>query len=148
MFGLTPFNRQAVQRSNNGFVDFYHVMDDFFNNDLLNLRDFKYDTFKVDIKEDANGYAIEAEMPGVKKEDIAIDYQNDQLIIAVQRKEEMNDEKDQYIHRERRIASMQRAISLKDVKVEGITAKLEEGILKINIPKEEVPTAKRLIEIQ
>ena len=90
MFGLTPFNRQAVQRSNNGFVDFYHVMDDFFNNDLLSLRDFKYDTFKVDIKEDANGYAIEAEMPGVKKEDIAIDYQNDQLIIAVQRKEEMN----------------------------------------------------------
>ena len=148
MFGLTPFNHQAAQRNNNTVTDFYNVMDDFFNNDFLGLRDFKYDTFKVDVKEDDNGYAIEAEMPGVKKEDIAIDYQNDQLIIAVQQKQEINDKKDHYIHRERRVASMQRAISLKDVKVEGITAKLEEGVLKINIPKEEVPKTKRLIEIQ
>ena len=47
----------------------------------------------------------------------------------------MNEEKKNYIHRERRMSSMQRSIYLADAAEDSITAKLEEGMLKINVPK-------------
>ncbi len=139
MFGLTPFNRNVATRNTNQMTDFYNVIDDFFNDSFFPLRTLRNDTFKVDIKETDKDYFIEAELPGVKKEEIQLDYKDDRLIISVQRKEEINQDKDNYIHRERRMASMQRSIYLRDINEEAIEAKLEEGVLKISIPKQENP---------
>lgn len=135
MFGLTPFNRNGLQ-NNNGVTDFYNAIDDFFNNSFMPLRDLRNDTFKVDIKEIEGAYLIEAEMPGIKKEDIQIDYHNESLIIGVKRQEEVNEEQPNYIHRERHMTAMSRSIYLKDINEQAIEAKLEEGMLKIVVPKQ------------
>lgn len=150
MFGLTPFNHNnVVQNNNKGVTDFYNAIDDFFNDSFLPFRSLRDDTFKVDIKETDKAYLIEAEMPGVKKEEINLDYRNDSLIIAVQRNEEVNEEKENYVHRERRMSSMQRSVYLRDINEEGIEAKLEDGVLKVNVPKQEsTQNPKRRIEIQ
>ena len=149
MLGLTPFNRNALQKSGGrNLMDFYNLFDEFFDENAFGLRNLKNDTFKLDVKDQETNYLVEAEMPGIKKEEITLDYQDDQLLISVRKNEEINEEKENYIHRERRTTSMQRSIYLKDVKIDGIDAKLEDGVLKIMIPKTEVSSAKRQIEIK
>lgn len=148
MFGLTPFNRNRAL-SNTGVNDFYNAIDDFFNDSFMPLRSLRNDTFKIDIKETDGAYLVEAEMPGIKKEEIQLDYYNDSLIIFVQKQEEINEDKDNYIHRERRMSAMQRSIYLKDINEEAIEAKLEDGILKVIAPKQVIAEApKHRIMIQ
>ena len=149
MFGLTPFNRNStVRRTNNEFVDFYNIIDDFFNDSFLPMRSLKNDTFKVDVKENDKEFLIEAELPGVKKEEVNLDYNDGRLVIQVKKDEQLNEEKENYVHRERRVSSMQRGIYLKNVKSDAIEARLEEGILKIVAPKLEIEEHKYRIEIK
>lgn len=149
MFGLTPFNRNNVQRTNNNeFENFYSMVDNFFNDSFFPMRNLRNDTFKIDVRDNMNEYLIEAEMPGVKKEDIKIDYNEGRLMIAVHRDEQVEEERNNYIHRERRLASMQRGVYLKNVKPDGITAKLEDGVLKIKAPKVDTGESKYQIEIE
>lgn len=149
MLGLTPFNRNQLQKQNSyDLMDFYNMFDDFFDKDFTSIRSLKNDTFKMDVKETDQHFLIEAEMPGVKKEEIQLEYQDNRLTIGVKRLEEINEEKENFIHRERRVSSMQRSIFLKDVNIQDIDAKLEDGILKVQVPKSE-PKADRIqIEVK
>ena len=150
MFGLTPFNSNLVKRRNatNDYVDFYDIIDDFFNDSFFAPRTLRNDTFKIDVQEKDSAYLVEAELPGVKKEEISVDFDDGRLNIKVQRNEEVNEEKDNYIHRERRACSMQRSLYLKDIVAKDIEAKLEEGILKIVVKKAEKPDNKLQIEVK
>jgi HSP20 family protein len=148
MFGLTPYNRNQVQkRGGRDLIDFYSIFDDFLD-DSLSKRNLRNDTFKIDVKDQEKSYLIEAEMPGIKKDEVKLDYQENRLIIGVQKQEEINEEKDNYIHRERRSSSMQRAIHLNDIDAQNISAKLEDGMLKITVPKLEPKTNKLQIEVK
>jgi len=77
-----------------------------------------------------------------------LDYQNDYLIIRAENNEEINEEKENYLHRERRCSSMQRSLYLKDIDVQKVDARLEDGVLKISLPKLEQPSSKLQIEIK
>lgn len=147
MSGLIPFNsRWGLGRS--GFEDFYNMLDDFFNNTWVPMRSFTRDTFRLDIQENDREYCIEAELPGVKKEEISLELKDDgQLTIAVEREENLEAEHKNYVHRERRYSSMQRSIYLRDAKTEGVKAKLQDGVLRIIVPKEENQGNSRRIEI-
>jgi len=143
MKGLVPFNRRNNSLMNTGFEDFYNMLDDYFT-----PRGFTRDTFKLDVQEAENGYLIEAELPGVKKEEVSLDLEDSRLTISVNR-EEFVDEKDKnYVHRERRFSSMSRAVYLPDAEREGIKAKLDNGVLTIDVKKEEKSVAPRKIEIE
>lgn len=149
MFGLTPFNRNSMQKKyNNDIVDLNDMIDDFFSDSFFPIRSLRNDTFKIDIKDNEKEYLIEAELPGIKKEEIKLDYNEGRLTIAVLRQEQINEEKENYIHRERKMASMQRCMYLKDIKAGTIEAKLEEGVLKITAQKEEKVDNRYKIEIQ
>lgn len=148
MLGLTPFGRNQIQKREDDFLDFYNMFDDFFNDRFPERRTTRKDSFKMDIKEKETEYLVEAEMPGVKKEQISIDYNDDRLIISVKQQDEINEEKENYIHRERRLSSMQRLVYLKNMDVEKIKAKLEEGVLKITVPKKEEDKGKYEIVIE
>lgn len=149
MFGLTPFNRSQIQKRNNHDVSsFYDIFDDFFNDSFFNMRSLRNDTFKIDVKDQDGSYIVEAEMPGIKKEEIQLNYQDDCLTIGVQKQEEINEEKENFIHRERRHSSMQRNLYLKDIDVKSVEAKLEDGILKIVAPKSEPTSNKLQIDIK
>lgn len=148
MLGLTPLNRNNVQRRNvNDAFDLLNIFDDFFNNDGFFGQQKNVGQFRVDLKDENDHYIVEAELPGFKKEDIKIDYEDGRLIISARKNEEIQEEKDKYIHRERKSCSMQRVIYMKDVNMDEIAAKLEDGILKIEVPKVAQTVAKKQIEI-
>lgn len=149
MFGLMP------RKNNNVVTQFFD--DDFFNNDflgdsffgrgLMNFSQAMHNQFKIDVKENDNAYTIEADLPGVSKEEIGLDYDNGTLFIAVNHNEETNGDQDGYIHRERRSMSMQRGIYVGDIDVNAIDAKLENGVLHITAPKLAIPGNQYRIEI-
>lgn len=148
MFGLTPFNRSTLQRREDEMVNFFDVMDDFFKEKMGSISSLKHDTFKVDVKEDNNKYEIDAEMPGIKKEEIDISYKDEMLTICVAKEEEKKEEKENYIHRERTSSSMSRSMYLKDADSKGIKAKLAEGVLKVTVPKKGEVSPKHQISIE
>lgn len=103
---------------------------------------------KVDIKDTENAYLIEAEMPGISKEQINIDYQNNYLTISAKSQNEVNEEKENYIRRERSSRQMSRSFYIENVKDDDIKATYEDGILKISLPKDSKAQTKKTIEIQ
>lgn len=149
MAGLVPFNKKNKEISTNtGFEDFYNVLDDFFSNDWPFRRTLTHDTFKVDVEDNGNKYLIEAEVPGIDKKDINVELNDGKLMISITRDENSESKKKNFIHRERRYSSMSRSIYLEDAKPDGIKAKLENGLLKVVVPKEEKPNNSITIDVE
>jgi HSP20 family protein len=148
MAGLIPFNRKYSAVLPTGFEDFYNVLDDFFSGGTELRRNLARDTFKLDVEETAEEFKIQAELPGVKKEEIGLELNDGKLTISVKKEENVEEEKKNYIHRERRLNSMARSIYLGDVKAEGINAGLEHGILTISVKKEQEANKTVSIEIK
>jgi HSP20 family protein len=150
MAGLIPFNRKnnSLARTDTGFEDFYNMLDDFFNDSWLPGRSLMRDTFKIDIEETDKEYQIEAELPGVKKEELDLGIEGDNISITVNRSEEVNKDEKNYIHRERRSATMSRRVRLANAKLDEAKAKLEDGVLTITIPKDEQAINSRKINIE
>jgi HSP20 family protein len=147
MAGLVPFNRNGSFLRPSGTRGFYNMLDDFFSDSFL-PRSLVFDTFKVDVKEDEKAYTVDAELPGVKKEEIGLSLNDGRLSISVQREEKVDEEKENYVHRERRYGSCERSIYLSDASPDGIEAKLEDGVLKVTVPKQDKGDGKKKIEIK
>lgn len=149
MFALTPFNRKndSIARRDDPF-GMKSFFDDFFG-DAFVPTFFAEHPMKADIRETEKEYVIEAEIPGVKKEDIKLELRDDVLTLAVEHNEETSEEKDNYIRRERKYGSYSRSFRVGNVRNEGVTAKYNDGILSVTVPKaeNEKPYANR-IEIQ
>lgn len=146
MSGLIPFNRKRNDLMNIGFDDFSNMLDDFFTGSWPIQRSLAGDTFKIDIQDNDTEYIIEAELPGVKKEDVEITLNDGRLNISVKKEEVSENKSKKYIHRERKYAQMSRSILLADADDEGIKAKLEEGVLTIQVPKKQhEDTSKRIM---
>jgi len=145
MFGLVPFRNNKISDRGN-FFDVPSIFNDFFNDSVFGFGDFH--SIRADIKENEKEYIIEAEIPGVKKEDIKLDLRDDRLTISVERSEETKEERSNYIRRERRYGSISRSFYVENVKNEDVTAKYENGILSIVLPKSETKKPNSRIQIQ
>ena len=148
---LVPFNRKNTNLARSmgtGFEDFYNVLDDFFSDSWFQGRNLVKDTFKIDIEETDAEYRIEAELPGIKKEEIDLGLEDDSLCVCVNRAEEESKDGKNYIHRERRFASMSRRIRLANANLDEIKAKLDDGVLAITVPKDDRVNTSRKIEIE
>lgn len=143
MSALIPINKSI-----RAYDDFYNVLDDFFNDAWAPRHSLLRDTFKLDVKETETVYLIEAEMPGVKKEEINLNIENEVLCISVTREENIDQEGKDYIHKERRTSSMSRNIRLANVKPDEIKATLEQGVLTVMIPKLEKADSSHKIDIE
>lgn len=150
MAGLVPFNRRRslLPQSNGRFDDFFSVMDDFFNETSPFRRSLVNQSFKLDVRENDNQYCVEAELPGVKKEEIQLELEDGRLTISVQRDETSEETKGNYIHRERRVGSMQRCLYLDGAVAEDVKASFKDGILEITVPKTAASEKKTNIEIE
>ena len=92
----------------------------------------------VNVIEDTKNYLIEVAAPGMQKKDFHISTQDDQLVIAMEKNVEANKEASHYLRREFNYSSYKQAFLLPDdVMVENISAKMEDGILTITLPKKE-----------
>ena len=137
MFHLTPFHKRetGIQRLPFGYLDIDALMENFFNDTVFPRLYSNSNLMKVDIRETAGEYIVEAELPGVKKEQISLDLSKNVLTISVQRKDEINEENERYIRKERRYGSMVRSFAVDNVIEDKATAKFENGILTITLPK-------------
>lgn len=143
MFKLTPFTNTPRRRDE--LSDFNNLIDDFFNAPFRSLR---HDTFKLDVKEEDNQYIIEADLPGVKRNEIKVSYDDQHLIIAIERDEEKEDKQENYLHRERQVCSMRRVINLPDVDKNHVKAKLEDGVLRVSAQKTTEEETSHLIDVE
>lgn len=149
MRNLTPFKRNDLDYDS-GIRNFYNMIDDFFDNSFTPSVAMKEASFKVDIQENDKEYLVEAELPGFDKKEVNVSMEDGKLTISACRNEEFDksDEKKNYIHKERRTSSMSRSMYFDDADSENIRAKLEGGILTIDVPKRENLENKRVIDIE
>ena len=124
MFELTPYARRYM-RSYNPFPE-----------------------FRTDITEKDGNYVLEADLPGVKKEDIHIDLKDDTMVISATRNNtsEEKDSEGRVIRSERSSGSYSRSFDISTVDADKITAEYVDGVLKLTMPKKqpEEPQTRRL----
>ncbi|MDY6311208.1 MAG: Hsp20/alpha crystallin family protein [Cyanobacteriota bacterium] len=93
-------------------------------------------TMPIEVSDKKNEYDIRAELPGVKKEDLDIDLNDNYLTIRAKKTEEKEEGDKSYKKSEFRYGEFSRSVYLpQDVDVDKIDAKLEHGVLKIVAPK-------------
>lgn len=141
---LVPFNRRRENMPNNFFGGFYNMLDEFFTDNWANYPSLRGNNFKVNIQENEKEYVVEAELPGVNKDEINLEFNDGRLTIFVKKEDTINEEKKNYIHRESRYSSMSRSVYLPDAKQEGAKAKLGNGVLNIIVPKDKNENARKI----
>ena len=103
----------------------------------------------VDIKEEENKLVVTTDLPGINKEDIEINLKENMLEISGKSGKEKETEEEGYIRRERSYTHFYRAVSLPtSVKEEGSTAKIENGVLTITLPKMKLEEPVKKIQIE
>lgn len=131
------------------------IFNDFFDNEWLEKRNTTSPA--VNIIENEAEFRIEVAAPGMTKEDFHVDVNPDnELVISMEKKNEEKEEdpkkKGTYLRREFSYSRFQQSLLLPDnVETEKISAKVEHGVMTIDIPKkkvEEKAPASRRIEIK
>jgi len=125
VFSLRPYRRLMENIMEAPFSDFW----------LEDFRPLSQGGMRVNLREDEEKYLLEAELPGVNKEEIILKSNDDVLTIAVKRDERIEKKDENYIVRERRYGSMSRSFYFDDVDFEKVKAKFENGILYVTLPK-------------
>lgn len=110
-------------------------------------EDFALSAWKpvVDIFDKDDAIVIHAELPGVKKEDVAIEVKDNVLTLRGERSESKEIKEDKYYRKERTFGSFHRAFSLPSaINPDTIKATFKDGILEIEIPKPEEQKPKQV----
>lgn len=113
----------------------YYLNDYFTLIDSPLLKEREY--MKTDIREYQNKYIMEIDLPGLRKEDISINYENGYLTIKAAKNIELKTEA--YVRRERFYGEVKRSFYIGEKKETDIKANYEGGILTISFPKEDSP---------
>lgn len=138
-----------IRRTNNWLPS---VFNDFFGNEWMENSNKSVPA--INIQQNEKGFTVEVAAPGMTKEDCVVRIDDDNnLVISFEKKNEKEekDKKGAYLRREFSYTQFQRRMVLPDdVEKEKISAKMENGVLTVEIPtaeEEKIPTAKQ-IEIQ
>ncbi len=123
-----------------------NLIEDFFDDFAYPSRGVaRYNTpttnvMRTDIKENESGYELSIDLPGYKKEDVKAELKDGYLTISAESKQEKDqkDSKGKYIRRERYYGTCSRSFYVgEDLDQNDISAKFEDGILKLSVPKKE-----------
>ena len=122
-----------------------NLFDDFFNDfdeDFFGKKNPLYgkharNMMKTDVRETDTTYEVDIDLPGFKKEDINVNYENVYFKIYTRKVLDKNekDEEVHYIRQERYVGNMTRSFYLGDIPKEDIKAKYEGGVLRLSVPK-------------
>ena len=130
------------------FDPFYNV-EDWFKN--FGMRPFSMEmenapTIKMNLSESDTAYTVRAQMPGIKKEDVKVQIDGNQVSISAETKQEKEEkEGERVICREIHQGSVYISFSLgSDVDETQAQAKYENGTLELMLPKKSGKTAKRI----
>ena len=113
----------------------FDMFDDFFASPLTAVN--ANDAFKMDVEDAGTAYVITAHLAGVKRDEIDVELNEGRLSISVNKVESEEEQNKNYLHKETNAWSASRGVYLKDAATEGLSAKLEGGVLTINVPKQD-----------
>ncbi len=131
--GFSPF-----QEMDSIFEDLDRTLDRFFGRPFRERRKEGLRAPALDMRDLGDRYLIEAEIPGIKKDDIEIELRDDSMVIQAETTEETEEEGEDYLRRERGYRSFYRRLPLpEEVEQDEVTAELDQGILTIDLPKKE-----------
>jgi HSP20 family protein len=122
------------------------LLDDFFNDDFYFPRT-NYGS-QIDVYQENNKYVVEVDLPGFKREEIDIQFNNDVLTIKADHKEEEVNENKKYYYRSRKVNSFMRQIRFNGIEPGMIQAGFNEGVLKVELPIKEVNEVVNRIEVK
>ena len=93
---------------------------------------------KTDVRETEDTYEVDIDLPGFKKDEISVDLEDGYLTIRAAKglDKDEKDKKGKYIRQERYAGACSRSFYVGDVKPEDVSAKYEDGILKLSMPKQ------------
>lgn len=105
---------------------------------------------EMDMRETANAFVIEAELPGVDEKDVSVTLQNGVLTLKGEKKHEREEKQDSYYLHERSFGAFQRSVRLPETADDGmVDAKFANGVLQIAIQKRaDAIKPERTIEIK
>ena len=127
--------------------DVDHVFDNFFNNRGHELKDQEISP-RINVEENDNEWLISAELPGVAKEDVKVNFQDTILSISGEKKVEKEDKSKNYHRFERSFGKFSRSLKINTPVVsDKIDAEYKDGILTISLPKAEEAKPK-LIDVK
>jgi len=113
-----------------------YYLNDYF--DMFNTQYNKEKEYmKTDIYEKDNKYILEIDIPGVRKDNIKVNYENGYLTITAE-KNALPSRPDTYIRRERFYGQIKRSFYIGIKKETDLKAKYTEGILTISFPKQDI----------
>lgn len=100
---------------------------------------------RMDVVEDDKAYRVSIDMPGVRKENIEVDVQGNQVSVSAEVRREQNADKERQVHRERYEGRAFRAFTLPaEVDSNAAKAEYDGGVLVLTLPKREGNGGKRL----
>ncbi|KAB2314639.1 Hsp20/alpha crystallin family protein [Betaproteobacteria bacterium SCN2] len=121
--------------------------DDLFRGFFRPVRmDRELPQFKMDVKENEKAYTVHADLPGMKKEDIHVSIEGNTVAISAEtRSESEQKESEKVLKRERSYGKVYRSFSLgADIDEASATARYNDGVLELVLPKKMAVASKRL----
>jgi HSP20 family protein len=102
---------------------------------------------RVDVKETADAYTVHAEIPGVKKEDIAVEIEGNEVTIAAEVKREAGaKEGEKWLRTERFHGKAERRFALpQEIDEAQANAKFAEGVLELSLPKKQAAAGRKVV---
>ena len=125
-----------------------NLFDDFFDDDFMRFpvwggRNPLYgkhakNLMKTDVRETENTYEVDIDLPGFKKDEINVDLRDGYLTIRAAKglDKDEKDKEGKYIRQEWYAGACSRSFYVGDVEAKDISAKYEDGILKLSLPKQ------------
>ncbi|MBJ6107943.1 Hsp20/alpha crystallin family protein [Hymenobacter sp. BT523] len=143
----------AIQKYQDSFGDmmpqsFSSMLDRFFQDSMAGRGRVSAFSPQVDAYETEKGYEIEVALPGLKREDIKVDFHQGRLTVSGERqfKSEQNDRRYHIV--ESSYGSFNRSFQLPDtVEPRQIQATFEDGVLRVTVPKNEEKTMRHQIQV-
>jgi HSP20 family protein len=150
--------KRDLQKYSSPFEEMERMFNDFFQQRFfapswmprIKFPDLTDVSTSIDMFEEGDNLVIKAEIPGMKKEEISIDFLGDVVTISGEKKSEEKTERKDYYRVERSFGSFSRKLHLPvEIQVDKAKATFKEGVLEIRMPKSEVEKQKvRKINVQ
>ncbi len=104
----------------------------------------------LDVREDEKSYTVHADLPGVKKENIDVQVEGNVVRISAESRQEREEKQgEKVIRSERYVGKVSRSFTLGvDVDESAATAKFENGVLELTLPKKPMPEQRRKLTIE
>jgi len=139
---IVPYTRNHEFKP---MMSMMNMFDDFFNRFFEEEPDNSFKAMPMDIIEHEKEFELLSNLPGFSKENVKISVHDNQLLIEAKCEDKKEEKKGTLYRCERYSGSYRRSIYLPDnADISKIQAKMEDGVLRLSLPKKEVATPKEI----